>query len=223
MRLYLFVKNNANLTRSEVTSLQNDGRILVNGKIVSLTTDIIDSDIVTIDNNIIRKKPFVYYLYNKPIGIICTNNKKVAGSILNHIDIEERVYPIGRLDKESRGLLILTNDSNLCHQVLSNHFEKEYIVKVKDKITNDFITAMPLSVLLRGKATLPCKVSQVDDYHFKIILVEGKYHQIRRMVVLHGNKVVDLKRIRIGNIWLNDLEEGKTKRIENIKEQLNIN
>ena len=216
MRLYLYVKNALDITRSEITKLHKEKRILVNGNFVNLTYDVIDSDKVSVDGKIIKKVPFVYYLYNKPIGIVCTNNKEVADSIRNNLDIPFRVYPIGRLDKESRGLLILTNDSNFTNKVLSTHYEKEYIVKVKDKISEEFITNMPKSMVLRGIDTLPCKVEKINDYEFKIVLNEGKYHQIRRMVVARGNKVVDLKRIRIGNIKLNDLEEGNYLKIDKL-------
>ena len=216
MRLYLYVKNALDITRSEITKLHNEKRILVNEKYVNLTYDILDKDVVTVDGKIIKKVPFVYYLYNKPIGIVCTNNKEVAESIRNNLDIPFRVYPIGRLDKESRGLLILTNDSSFTNIVLSTHYEKEYIVKVKDKISDEFITNMPKSMVLRGKETLPCKVERIDDYVFRIILNEGKYHQIRRMVVARGNKVVDLQRIRIGNIKLNNLEEGNYLKIDKL-------
>ena len=216
MRLYLYVKNALDITRSEITKLHEQKKILVNNTFVNLTYDVLDTDIVTVDGKVIAKVPFVYYLYNKPKGIVCTNNKEVADSIRNNLDIPFRVYPIGRLDKESRGLLILTNDSSFTHKVLSTHYEKEYIVQVKDRISDEFITNMPKSMVLRGKDTLPCKVEKVDDYHFLITLNEGKYHQIRRMVVARGNKVIDLKRIRIGNIKLDDLEEESYKKIDNL-------
>ena len=216
MRLYLYVKNALDITRSEITKLHEQKKILVNDTFVNLTYDVLDTDIVTVYGEVIKKVPFVYYLYNKPKGIVCTNNKEVADSIRNNLDIPFRVYPIGRLDKESRGLLILTNDSSFTNKVLSTHYEKEYIVQVKDRISDEFITNMPKSMVLRGKDTLPCKVEKVDDYHFLITLNEGKYHQIRRMVVARGNKVIDLKRIRIGNIKLDDLEEGSYKKIDNL-------
>ena len=220
MRLYLYVKNALDLTRSEITKLHEAKLILVNNQFVNLTYDVKDDDLVTVDGKKIKKIPFVYYLYNKPKGIVCTNNKEVADSIRNNLDIPYRIYPIGRLDKESRGLLILTNDSSFTHKVLSTHFEKEYIVKVKDKITEEFITNMPKSMILRGKETLPCKVKRIDDYQFRIILNEGKYHQIRRMVVARGNKVIDLQRIRIGNVLLGNLEEGKFEKIDNLVQKV---
>ena len=216
MRLYLYVKNALDITRSEITKLHEQKKILVNNTFVNLTYDVLDIDSVSVDGKVVKKVPFVYYLYNKPQGIVCTNNKDVADSIRNNLDIPFRIYPIGRLDKESRGLLILTNDSSFTHKVLSTHYEKEYIVRVKDKISDEFITNMPKSMVLRGKDTLPCKVEKVDDYHFLITLNEGKYHQIRRMVVARGNKVIDLQRIRIGNIKLDDLEEGSYKKIDNL-------
>ena len=216
MRLYLYVKNALDITRCEITKLHNEKRILVNGSFVNLTYDVLDTDKVTVDGDTIKKVPFVYYLYNKPRGIVCTNNKEVADSIKNHLDLGMRVFPIGRLDKDSRGLLILTNDASFAHNVLGTHYEKEYVVEVRDKISDEFLTNMPKSMMLRGKVTLPCKVKRIDDYHFSIILNEGKYHQIRRMVVARGNRVIALKRIRIGNINLGNLEEGKYIKDENI-------
>ena len=112
MRLYLYVKNALDITRSEITKLHEQKKILVNNTFVNLTYDVLDTDIVSVDGKVVKKVPFVYYLYNKPQGIVCTNNKEVTDSIRNNLDIPFRIYPIGRLDKESRGLLILTNDSS---------------------------------------------------------------------------------------------------------------
>ena len=216
MRLQSFVKNYGNYTRSEVIKLQNDKRILVNNKYKLLSYNLLDNDIVTIDNKVIKKIPYSYYLFNKPVGIICTNDINKANNIKSYLNIEERVYPVGRLDKDSHGLIILTNDNNFCNFILSNKIEKEYIVKVKYKITDEFINKMENGISIRNKITKKCKIIKIDDYTFNIILNEGMYRQIRRMVISCNNTVIDLERIRIGNIKVNNKELLKVDNLPDI-------
>lgn len=217
MRLQTYVKNNGNYTKSQTILLQKENRILVNGKKENLSFNLKDNDVVTIDNKVIEKNDFVYFIYNKPIGIVCTNDINVENNIIAKIGYDKRIYTVGRLDKDSHGLIILTNDNKLCHRVLTHDdIEKEYLVKVKDKIDDDFIINMSKSVILRGKPTKESKVIKVDDYSFKIILTEGKYHQIRKTVIINHNRVVDLERIRIGKIELRDLSNDEIKEIKDL-------
>lgn len=215
MRLMSYIKSYCGCTKSELIKLQEEGFILVNGEKKNLTYIIRDRDVVTVKDRIIEKVPNKYFIYNKPIGIVCTNDLNVKDNIISHLNLEYRVFCVGRLDKDSHGLLILTNDGSLSNRLINgkNHIEKEYLVKTKDKITDDFIANMQKSVILRGKTTKKCIVNKVDDFSFKIILTEGMYRQIRKMVKINGNFVIDLYRFRIGNISIGDLKEGEAREI----------
>lgn len=211
-----YLKECGNFTKSEVKELILKNRVLVNNRIEPLSYIIRDDDIITIDGKTIKKVPLVYYIYNKPIGIVCTNNTKVDKSITNTLNLPYRVFCVGRLDKQTRGLILLTNDGHLANNLLNpaSHVEKEYIVQVKYPIDNNFIEEISKPIILRGKTTLPAKAYLIDNYTFGIILKEGKYHQIRRLVIYNHNTVVDLIRIRFGNILLNGLQEGTIKEIQ---------
>ena len=177
-----------------------------------------EEDVVTVDGIILKEQELVYYLYNKPIGIICTNNPNFRDNLVQKLQIDKKIYPVGRLDKESHGLIILTNDGKFCHHILDekHHIEKEYLVKTTNKITKLFIDKMQESFILRGKPTKKAIVKQIDEYHFTIILQEGMYHQIRKMVILSGNRVSDLLRIRIGNIKIDNLKDGEIKEVKGL-------
>lgn len=211
MRLMSYIKSYGGYTKSQLYLLQEENRILVNGEKKNLTYIIRDGDLVTVDNKIIEKVNNIYYIYNKPIGVVCTNDLNVKGNILTTLNLKNRVFCVGRLDKDSHGLIILTNDGLFSNKIINgkNHIEKEYLVKVKDIITVDFITKMQESVVIRGRSTKKCIVNKVDDFSFKIILTEGMYRQIRKMVKINGNSVADLYRIRIGNILIDNLKEGE--------------
>lgn len=222
MRLHNYLKNNGNLTKSELTQLNNKDLILVNGKKVSLLYEVKESDIVTMDGKVISPKEYRYFIYHKPKGVICTNNKSIKGNIQEALELDFKVSSVGRLDKDSRGLLILTNDGKLADYILNpvTHLEKEYIVKVEKKIDDTFKATFGRPIEIKGKMTKEAEVSYIDEYTFSIVLKEGKYRQIRKMVIDSNNKVIDLFRIRIGNIKIDDLEEGKIQEIKNLKEVL---
>ena len=168
MRLMSYVKCYLGCTKSELNKLQDDGLILVNGEKRNLTYIIKNNDIITVNGEVLLEVPNKYYIYNKPIGIVCTNDVKVSGNIYNHLNLENRMFCVGRLDKDSHGLIILTNDGIFSNKLINgkNHIEKEYLVKVKDKISDDFLKNMSKSVVLRGKLTKECLVKRVDDYTF---------------------------------------------------------
>lgn len=215
MRLMSYVKNYGGYTKSQLISLQNENRILVNGIKKNLTYIIEKEDVITIDNIVINKTDNKYYIYNKPVGIVCTNDINIKNNILNAINLPHRVFCLGRLDKDSHGLIILTNDGLLSNKLMNgnNDIEKEYLVKVKNEITSDFIKNIQKPMIISNKVTKPCKVFKIDNYSFRIILTQGMYRQIRKMVKLNNNFVVDLYRIRIGDILLSDLKEGEIKEI----------
>lgn len=215
VHLSTYLKESGNFTKSKIKKLIEEKRVLVNKISQPLSYIVKDEDIITVDNNVLPRVPKVYYLYNKPVGVLCNNESSIKESFTNYISTPYRVFCVGRLDKDSRGLIILTNDGQFSNQLTSPsaHIEKEYIVKVKYPITEEFIINMRKPVELRGKKTLPAVVLKENEYTFKIILKEGKYRQIRRMVIHNHNTVLDLQRIRIGNYQLEDLKEGSIKQI----------
>ena len=215
MRLYHLLKTNFHVTRQELNTFIKTHNILINNHKANLSDIINDNDIVTVDNKIIENIPKVIYLYYKPIGVTSVISNK-DDSYIKHINIKKRVFPAGRLDKMSEGLLVLTNDHKLLNDITNDKtiYDKEYIVKVKNIITDKFIIDMQKSHLLDNKYTKEAKVKKIDDYTFSIILYEGMYHQIRRMVKMNNNYVINLKRIRIGNFKLDGLNPKDIKKMD---------
>ena len=214
MRLLNYVKIYFGATRKQLMDLDKDNKILVNGKKEKLTYKLNDSDIVTIDGKIIKSFPFSYYLYYKPRGILSIISDKLE-SYINNIDIKEKLMVEGRLDKDSEGLMILTNDPNIIDQIsgANSSIEKEYLVSLINPINDDFIKKMNGKFTIRNRILKPIKLEIIDNYSFKIILNEGIYHQIRKMVILSGNRVDKLIRIRIGNYSLDNLNPNELKKI----------
>lgn len=214
MRLLNFVKIYYQVTRYELMNLYNDNKILVNDKLEKLTYKLKDDDIVKINGNVIKPFPFEYYAYYKPKGIISMISDKPE-SYINNINIKNKMMVAGRLDKDSEGLLILSNDPTFINMISGdkNNYDKEYIVTLKYIITDEFINKMNGEFILRNKKTKPIKIEKLDNYNIKIILNEGMYHQIRKMVILSNNRVINLKRIRIGKYNLDNLNIGEIKEI----------
>ena len=209
MRLYNYLKNTLGLTKSELTIFLEKNNITVNDKIIKPSSIINSNDIIKVNGKVLEPVKFLYYLYYKPRGILSTVSSK-ENSYINHINVKNKISPAGKLDKESEGLMILSNDGAFLNQFTGDSFthEKEYIVKVKYKITDDFFIGMGQSYFMDGRNTLPAKVFKLDDYTFSIVLFEGLYHQIRRLVHINHNSVLELKRIRIGDYKLNDMKPG---------------
>lgn len=215
MRLFNYVKIYSSITKEKLNELYNNNLILVNGKKEKLTYKLKDTDIVTCENKIIKKFPFSYYLYNKPRGILSMISDKPE-SYMNNINVDTKLMVSGRLDKDSEGLLILTNDPEFINEISGDKslYDKEYIVKLKYEINSSFIERMNGEFEFRNKKTKPIKLNIIDNYNFKIILNEGMYHQIRKMVIESGNRVDSLKRIRIGKYELGNLKHGEIKKID---------
>jgi len=215
MRLFNYVKIYYSITKEKLNELYNNNLILVNGKKEKLTYKLKDTDIVTCENKIIEKFPFSYYLYNKPRGILSMISDKPE-SYMNNINVDTKLMVSGRLDKDSEGLLILTNDPEFINEISGDKslYDKEYIVKLKYEISSSFIERMNGEFEFRNKKTKPIKLNIIDNYNFKIILNEGMYHQIRKMVIESGNRVDSLKRIRIGKYELGNLKPGEIKKID---------
>ncbi|SER51486.1 pseudouridine synthase [Lachnobacterium bovis] len=160
---------------------------------------------------------FILIAFNKPVGIVCTAEKREKDNIIDYINYPKRIFPIGRLDKNSQGLILLTNDGDIFNKIIrgSNEHEKEYIVKVNKPITDEFIEQMSKGVYIEDldKTTRPCKITKVNDRSFKIILTQGLNRQIRRMCKVFGYRVTYLKRVRIMNIQLRDLKVGEYRNV----------
>lgn len=216
-------------SRREADKLIEAGRVTINGEVPEMGTKITPSDLVAVDGKQIEntKKSFVYLAFNKPVGIVCTTDTSVEkDNIIDFIKYPKRIFPIGRLDKPSEGLILLTDDGDIVNKILraSNNHEKEYLVKVDKPISQTFIKRMsdgiPLAEL--NRTTKKCKVKKVSTYEFKIILTQGLNRQIRRMCEYLNYQVETLKRIRIMNIEL-DMPLGTYRELaqEELKE-LNV-
>jgi len=212
MRLNKYVSDSGYCSRREADKLIELGSVMVNGKCAELGMQIMTGDKVVINGRHIKPKMHgIYIAFNKPIGIECTTNPKVKDNIIDYINYPERIYPVGRLDKRSSGLILLTNDGELSNEILkARHFhEKEYIVEVNKPISEDFLDKMRLGVEILDTVTRPCEVYKISKTSFKIILTQGLNRQIRRMCEVLDYRVESLKRVRILNIMLDDLAVGQ--------------
>ena len=217
MRINKYLSQIGICSRREADKLVDSGRIKVNNEIAILGTKINEGDKITIDNKLIKpkKKKTIFIAFNKPKGIVCSTNRMIEkNNIIDYINFSERIFPVGRLDKLSEGLIFLTNDGSLVNKVLRsrNNKEKEYLVEVNKNITTDFIRQMSNGIPILNTVTKNCKLTKVSTTTFKIILTQGLNRQIRRMCEFLGFKVVSLKRIRIMDINL-DVETGKWRHL----------
>lgn len=213
-------------SRRAADKLIDQGRVTINGKVPEMGTKISDNDEVRVDGKLIsepKEKP-VYLAFNKPIGIVCTTDTRVEkNNIIDYINYPKRIFPIGRLDKPSEGLIFLTNDGDIVNKILRarNNHEKEYIVTVNKPIDLDFVKKMSNGVPILDTITRKCVVEQIGEKRFRIILTQGLNRQIRRMCEYLGYKVTKLKRIRIMNVKL-DVPVGKWRNLTD-KELFEIN
>jgi len=212
MRINKFISETGVCLRREADSWVQAKRVTINGIVAELGSTVEAGDVVKVDGKPIRaKRKPVYIALNKPVGITSTTEKHIAGNIVDFVNHNERIFPIGRLDKDSQGLILLTNDGDIVNKILraENNHEKEYIVTVNKPINNAFIEGMSRGVRILGTKTKPCKVRKINDKTFNIILTQGLNRQIRRMCQVFGYEVVKLKRIRIMNIQLGELKIGQ--------------
>ncbi|MDR7315441.1 23S rRNA pseudouridine(2604) synthase RluF [Brevibacillus nitrificans] len=212
MRINKYISETGVCSRRESDKLIEAGRVTINGRLAELGSTVSPGDDVRIDGNPLgAKKRSVYIALNKPVGITCTTELHVKGNIIDFVNHPERIFPIGRLDKDSQGLILLTNDGDIVNKILraENNHEKEYIVTVDKPITPLFIQGMSGGVRILGTVTKPCKVTKISDRVFKIVLTQGLNRQIRRMCQAFGYQVRQLKRVRIMNIELGNLRVGQ--------------
>ena len=218
VRINKFLSEIGYCSRREADKLVDSKKISVNGKVITMGTKITPTDKIEIDGIEIEKKrgEKVYIAFNKPKGIVCTTNTKVEkNNIIDYINYPKRIFPIGRLDKLSEGLILLTNDGDILNKILRsrNNHDKEYIVTLNKSIKDDFINKMSKGLPILGRKTKKCFVKKIENKKFKIILTEGLNRQIRRMCEYLNYRVVKLKRVRIMNINL-DLDIGKHRLIK---------
>lgn len=214
-RLNKFISDSGFCSRREADALINAGRVKLNGKLPELGTKVGEADTVTVDNKPIKpakqdKTDRVYIAYNKPVGITCTTERKVKGNIVDAVGFKSRIFPIGRLDKPSEGLILLTSDGDIVNKILraENAHEKVYRVTVNKPINPRFTKRMAGGIPILGTVTQACKVEQISQRSFEIVLTQGLNRQIRRMCEYLGYEVTKLVRKRIMHITLEGLKPG---------------
>ncbi len=219
IRLNKFISDSGVCSRREADKFIEQGHVFVNGKRASVGDQVSVRDKVLLNGNPIEAKvgtDFVFLAFNKPVGIISTTEIGVKDSIIDYIGYHERIFPIGRLDKESQGLIFLTNNGDIVNKILraGNKHEKEYLVTVRQPVTDEFILKMSAGVPILGEMTKKCKVVKESVYSFRITLIQGLNRQIRRMCEFFNYEVVKLERIRIMNIGLKGLPIGEWRQLE---------
>lgn len=217
MRINKLLSNAGICSRKEANSIIEQGRVTVNGEPCIPGKWVEWEDDIRLDGVPVEKAEMVYILYNKPVGVLCTLDKSIKDNLLEHMDYDGYVFPVGRLDKESEGLLLLTNDGDLADKVLRAEYEhqKEYIVEVDKVFDDSFISTLSGGVEIFGQMTMPCDVYRINENTFRIILVQGINRQIRKMCKKFGYNVTSLKRIRIVNLSLEGILEGSYRHATN--------
>ncbi len=227
-RINKYLSETGYCSRRAADKLLEEGRITINGKKPEMGTRVSDEDEICVDGKSIRRteEEQVYIAFNKPVGIVCTTDtKREKNNIVDYINHPKRIFPIGRLDKPSEGLILLTSDGDIVNKILRarNNHEKEYIVRVDKPITPKFLDKMRNGVPILDTVTRKCKVDKIDDMNFRIVLTQGLNRQIRRMCEYLGYEVKKLKRIRIMNIKLDipvgkwrDLSDDEMKTLNNL-------
>lgn len=199
-------------SRREADKLIETGRVTINGKIAVKGNRALENDVVKVDGQRLKSKSVpVYIMLNKPKGVTCTTDQKDPSNIVDFIRFKSRIFPIGRLDKLSEGLIFLTNDGDIVNKILraGNGHEKEYVVTVDQPLTSEFVKKMGNGIPILGTVTKKCFVKQEGEKQFRIILTQGLNRQIRRMCAALGYKVTSLTRVRIMKVTLSGLPKGK--------------
>jgi 23S rRNA pseudouridine2604 synthase len=216
MRINKYLSETGACSRREADQWIEAGRVTVDGERAVLGTRVAAGQTVLIDGQPLRAKPTrIYLALNKPVGIECTTDRDVPGNIVDFVSHPERIYPIGRLDKDSEGLILLTNDGDIVNTVLraEHEHEKEYVVAVDRPLTPEFLHGMASGVPILDTVTNPCRLTQVGRNTFRIVLTQGLNRQIRRMCEYFGYTVRRLQRVRIMHVYLNDLPAGKWRNL----------
>ena len=216
MRLNKYISETGACSRREADKWIEAGRVTCNGQPAVLGTQVADGDEIRVDGALIGlKKKHLYLALNKPVGIICTTESDVADNIIDHVGFPERIFPVGRLDRDSEGLILLTNNGDIVNEILrsENNHEKEYLVSVDRPITDLSLRMMAAGVKIMGEVTKPGKVTRLNPQSFRIVLTQGLNRQIRRMCSALGYKAQRLQRVRIMNIHLGSLKPGQWRHL----------
>ena len=212
MRLNKYLSEKGLCSRREADAWIGAGRVEVNRRIALLGTPVEDSDEVRVDGRVVseRKQAHVTIAFNKPVGVTCTTEARVRDNIIDFIGHEQRIFPIGRLDKDSEGLILLTSDGDIVNTLLraEHGHEKEYLVEVDRPVSDGFLASMQRGVNILDTRTLPCKAWRTGPHSFRIVLTQGLNRQIRRMCEHFGYEVLALRRTRFVNIELGNLQLG---------------
>ena len=219
IRLNKFMSDSGICSRREADKFIETGHVTVNGHRAKIGETVSKHDKVMLNGNLIEAKTgneFVFIAFNKPIGVISTTEVGVKDSIIDYIGYHERIFPVGRLDKDSQGLIFLTNNGDIVNKILraGNRHEKEYLVTVNKPITDDFLTKMAGGVPILGEVTKKCKISRESVFVFRIVLIQGLNRQIRRMCEYFDYEVLKLERVRIMNISLKGVPLGEWRQLE---------
>ncbi|MFJ7699535.1 23S rRNA pseudouridine(2604) synthase RluF [Lysinibacillus fusiformis] len=224
MRINKYLSETGIISRRGADKWIAEGKVTINGEPATVGSQVENGDIVCVDGKEVKKEQqLVYIALNKPVGITSTTERHIKGNVVDFVNHPLRIFHIGRLDKESEGLLLLTNDGDIVNKILraENHHEKEYIVQVDKPITEQFINKMSAGVDILDTTTLPCYVEKISDKVFKIVLEQGLNRQIRRMCSALGYSVKRLQRIRIMNVKLGNLKVGQWRDLTD-KEQVEL-
>lgn len=211
-------------SRRQADKLIIEGRVKINDRQAKLGDKVTDEDIVIVDGSqvAIPNKARTYIMLNKPVGIICTTDETAPDNIVQFIDFPERIYPVGRLDVESSGMIILTNDGSIVNKILraEHQIEKEYVVEVAEEISTEQIKHLQKSVELEDGPTKPCKVKKISAKKFAIVITEGRNRIIRRMCEAVDAQVVRLARVRIGKLQLSNMKVGTYRKLNEEEVQM---
>lgn len=217
IRLNKYLSDAGVCSRREADRWIEQGKVTVNGEIAQMGMKVSpDSEVRVHGKKVKREEEKVLLAMNKPAGIVCTAEKREKNNIVDYMKYPKRIYPVGRLDKDSTGLLLLTNDGELVNKIMraGNYHEKEYLVSVSKPITEEFCRQMSRGVAILDTVTRPCRVEKTGERSFRIVLTQGLNRQIRRMCEALGYRVVTLQRVRIMNIRLENLKEGTWRVVE---------
>ena len=222
MRISKYISDTGQCSRREADRLIGEGRVTVNGLRARVGAEMGEGDEVRLDGDVVKpravvkgKRAHVYIALNKPVGVTCTADSAIKGNIVDFVGHEKRIFPVGRLDKDSEGLILLTSNGDIVNEILraENKLEKEYLVAVNHDVTDVFLRGMARGVLIHGQTTLPARTNKLGAQGFRIVLVQGLNRQIRLMAAHFGMRVKQLLRVRIGTVKLGRLKPGQWRNL----------
>ena len=224
MRVNKYISEAGLCSRREADELLLAGRVTINGEVVTTGAKALEGDEVRVDGEIVRArilaatptaKKAVYIALNKPVGITCTTDHGVDGNIVDFVDHPQRIFPIGRLDKDSEGLILLTSNGDIVNEILraENGHEKEYLVAVNKPVTDEFLAGMARGVRIHNQMTKPCRTRKIAKFGFAIVLTQGLNRQIRLKAAAFGYRVTQLRRVRVINVKLGHLKPGQWRNL----------